>query len=49
MAIDVSDIQGYYSPNDLYSKIISGLKEELGKDLSTVTLDDLQPVDECHI
>ncbi len=41
-------IHGYYSPNDLYNKIIEGLNK-LGKDLSTVTLDDLQPVDEFHI
>ena len=41
-------IHSYYSPNDLYNKIIKGL-DELGKDLSKVTLDDLQPVDEFHI
>lgn len=41
-------IHGYYSPNDLYNKIIEGLNE-VGKDLSKVTLDDLQPVDEFHI
>jgi SAM-dependent methyltransferase len=41
-------IHGYYSPNDLYNKIIKGLNE-LGTDLSKVTLDDLQPVDEFHI
>jgi ubiquinone/menaquinone biosynthesis C-methylase UbiE len=41
-------ILGYYSPNDLYNKIINGLNE-LGTDLSRVTLDDLQPVDEFHI
>ncbi|MCW8855018.1 MAG: class I SAM-dependent methyltransferase [Gammaproteobacteria bacterium] len=41
-------IHSYYSPNDLYNKIISGLNE-MGKDLSGVTLDDLQPVDEFHI
>jgi len=41
-------IHGYYSPNDLYNKIIAGLNE-IGKDLSKVTLDDLQPVDEFHI
>ena len=38
----------YYSPNDLYNKIIEGLNT-LGKDLSKITLDDLQPVDEFHI
>jgi len=41
-------IHGYYSPNDLYNRIIAGL-EKLGKDLSGLTLDDLQPVDEFHI
>lgn len=41
-------IHSYYSPNDLYNKIIEGL-DKLGKDLSKVTLDDLQPVDEFHI
>ena len=41
-------IHSYYSPNDLYNKIIEGLNE-IGKDLSQVTLDDLQPVDEFHI
>ena len=48
MSEDKSHIHGYYSPNDLYNKIIDGL-ERLGKDLSNVTLDDLQPVDEFHI
>ena len=41
-------IHSYYSPNDLYNKIIEGLNK-IGKDLSKVTLDDLQPVDEFHI
>lgn len=41
-------IHSYYSPNDLYNKIIEGLNQ-IGKDLSDVTLDDLQPVDEFHI
>ena len=41
-------IHTYYSPNNLYNKIIDGLNE-IGKDLSKVTLDDLQPVDEFHI
>lgn len=45
---DIKHIHSYYSPNDLYNKIIAGL-HTLGKDLSTVTLDDLQPVDEFHI
>jgi len=41
-------IHSYYSPDDLYNKIIGGLNE-IGKDLNKVTLDDLQPVDEFHI
>ena len=41
-------IHSYYSPNDLYNKILDGLNN-LGKDLSALTLDDLQPVDEFHI
>jgi len=41
-------IHGYYSPNDLYNRIIDGLNE-MGKELSGLTLDDLQPVDEFHI
>ena len=48
MANDINNIQSYYSPNDLYNKIIDGLNK-LDKDLSRVTLDDLQPVDEFHI
>jgi len=41
-------IHGYYSPNQLYNCIIEGL-DEIGKDLTNITLDDLQPVDEFHI
>ncbi len=41
-------ISNYYSPNDLYNRIIEGL-HKLDKDLSKITLDDLQPVDEFHI
>jgi ubiquinone/menaquinone biosynthesis C-methylase UbiE len=41
-------IHSYYSPSDLYKKIIEGLGK-LGKDQSKLTLDDLQPVDEFHI
>ncbi len=41
-------IHSYYTPNDLYNKIINGLKK-LGIDLADVTPDDLQPVDEFHI
>ena len=48
MTEDIEHIHRYYSPNDLYSRIIAGLSE-IGKDLSQVTLDDLQPVDEFHI
>lgn len=45
---EMDNIYNYYSPNGLYNKIIEGLNI-LGKDLSSVTLDDLQPVDEFHI
>jgi len=48
MANEIEHIHSYYSPNDLYNKIIAGL-EKLGLDLSKVTPDDLQPVDEFHI
>ncbi len=48
MTKDIKHIHNYYSPNDLYNKIIDGLNK-LGNDLSKVTLDDLQPVDEFHI
>ena len=41
-------IHSYYSPNDLYNRIIDGLNS-LATELSEVTLDDLQPVDEFHI
>jgi len=41
-------IHDYYSPGNLYDRIIDGLNR-LGKDLSKITLDDLQPVDEFHI
>ena len=42
------EIHSYYSPNDLYNKIIDGLNAQ-GKDLSSLTLEDLHPVDEFHI
>jgi len=45
---EMKHIHSYYSPNDLYNKIIDGLNK-LGTDLEKVTLDDLQPVDEFHI
>ena len=48
MAKDMKDINSYYSPNGLYDRIIEGLNE-LGKELSQLTLEDLQPVDEFHI
>lgn len=48
MGEEIKHIHSYYSPNDLYNKIIEGLNI-LGKDLSKITLDDLQPVDEFHI
>ncbi len=40
MTEDIGHIHSYYSPNDLYNKIVDGLNK-LGKDLSEVTLDDL--------
>ncbi|MBC8269669.1 MAG: methyltransferase domain-containing protein [Rhodospirillaceae bacterium] len=48
MNSDIKHIHSYYSPNDLYNRIIEGLNK-LGKDLSKITLDDLHPVDEFHI
>lgn len=48
MTKDVKHIHIHCSPTNLYSKIIDGLNN-LGKDLSKITLDDLQPVDEFHI
>lgn len=48
MTDDIKHIHSYYSPNDLYNNILSGL-DKLGVALSDVTLDDLQPVDEFHI
>ena len=48
MTKDIKDIHSYYSPNDLYNRIIDGLNE-IGKDLSQLTLEDLHPVDEFHI
>jgi SAM-dependent methyltransferase len=48
MAKDSKEIHSYYSPNDLFNKIIAGLNK-LGIDLADVTPDDLQPVDEFHI
>ena len=48
MAEDIKHIHSYYSPNDLYNRIIEGL-DKLDINLSEVTLDDLQSVDEFHI
>ena len=48
MSKNKNDIHSYYSPNDLYNRIIEGLNET-GKDLSKLTLEDLHPVDEFHI
>jgi MPBQ/MSBQ methyltransferase len=48
MSKDKNDIHSYYSPNDLYNRIIKGLND-IGKDLSSLTLEDLHPVDEFHI
>ena len=48
MNSEPDSIQSYYTPNDLYNRIIDGLRK-LGKDPSAVTLNDLQPVDEFHI
>lgn len=45
---NIKDIHQYYSPNDLYNSIIDGLNE-MGKDLSQLTVEDLHPVDEFHI
>ena len=48
MTKDIKHIHSYYSPNDLYNRIIDGLNA-IGKELSEVTLEDLHPVDEFHI
>ena len=48
MQQDERAIHQYYSPDDLYRKILEGLAS-LGKPLDSLTLDDLQPVDEFHI
>lgn len=48
MAKGIKHINNYYSPNNLYNKIIDGLNK-IGTDLSKVKLEDLQPVDEFHI
>lgn len=41
-------IHSYYTPNDLYNRIVEGINKS-GKELSAITLDDLLPVDEFHI
>lgn len=48
MSENIKHIHSYYSPNDLYNKIIDGLNI-LGRDLSKVSIEDLKPVDEFHI
>ena len=48
MSKNKNDIHSYYSPNDLYNRIIEGLGK-MGKDLSELSLEDLHPVDEFHI
>jgi ubiquinone/menaquinone biosynthesis C-methylase UbiE len=48
MTKDIKQIHSYYSPNDLYNRIIDGLNE-IGKELTKLTLEDLHPVDEFHI
>jgi len=48
MTKDIKNIHSYYSPKDLYNRIIDGLNE-IGKELSEITLEDLHPVDEFHI
>ena len=48
MTKDTKHIHSYYSSNDLYNRIIAGLNE-IGKELSKITLEDLHPVDEFHI
>jgi SAM-dependent methyltransferase len=48
MSEEIKHIHKYYSPNNLYNQIVEAL-EKLGKNLSNITLDDLQPVDEFHI
>ncbi len=48
MTEGIKQIHRYYSPNDLYNRIIEGL-DKIGKDLSRLTLEDLHPVDEFHI
>jgi len=48
MTKDSKHIHSYYSPNDLYNRIIDGLSKT-GKELSAITLEDLHPADEFHI
>lgn len=48
MSDEINPIHRYYSPNDLYNRIIEGLNI-MGKDLAQLTLEDLHPVDEFHI
>lgn len=48
MSAGADDIRNYYSPYGLCDAIIAGVGR-LGKDLSSLMLDDLQPVDEFHM
>lgn len=48
MKNNIDTIHSYYSPNNVFDKIMEGLAK-LGKDPARITLDDLQPVDEFHI
>jgi MPBQ/MSBQ methyltransferase len=48
MTKDIKDVHSYYSPNGLYNSIIEGLNQ-MGKELTALTLEDLHPVDEFHI
>ena len=48
MANNFRHIHQYYSPDDLFNRIITGFNK-LGKDVADITLDDLLPVDEFHI
>lgn len=43
-----ADIQEYYEPHQLYSRISQGLSD-MGKDPDEITIDDLAAVDEFHI
>lgn len=44
----MKDIEGYYHADNLYQRILDGLKA-VSADMSELSLEDLQPVDEFHI